>query len=85
MDEKIAIIQEAQKIYKVFYQNSDVFLLEHWKIEDWDVGWYQIRMALKEFPYDEETHFKAAVNKLSEKLLPQIYELGFLRDEVIYF
>ena len=80
--EGAAVLAAARK---VFYQNSDVFLLEHWKSESWDVGWYQIRMALKEFPYDESADFKAAFKKLGEKLLPQIYELGFLRDEVIYF
>ena len=29
--------------------------------------------------------FRAAFERLGEKLLPQIYSLGFLRDEVIYF
>ena len=57
--------------------------LKKFKIEDWDVGWYQLRMILK----DKLDGFKLKIlhNKLGEKILPQIYELGFLRDEVKYF
>jgi len=55
-----------------------------WKIFDWDAGWYQVRMSLKEIGFDFEK-FSAEFRKLGEKILPQIYELGFLRDEVKYF
>ena len=41
-------------------------------------------MSLKEIDYSFEK-FSAEFKKLGEKILPQIYELGFLRDEVKYF
>jgi len=47
-----------------------------WKITDWDVGWYQVRMSAGE---------TIDLSALSAKLLPRVYELGFLRDEVRYF
>ena len=50
--------------------------VRRWKIEAWDAGWYQVRNALD---------VKINLDALSTKLLPQIYELGFLRDEVKYF
>ena len=55
-----------------------------WKIFDWDAGWYQVRMSLKETGYNFEK-FSAVHKNWGEKILPQIYELGFLRDEVKYF
>ncbi|MBQ7705636.1 MAG: hypothetical protein IJT73_09460 [Selenomonadaceae bacterium] len=79
------VLDGAKEIYKVFYENLDELDTVDLKIENWDAGWYQVRMAVKNLILDEKILFQSAVQKLSEKLLPQIYELGFLRDEVIYF
>lgn len=79
-----AVLATAKEIYKFFY--AGLLELIDWtkyRIENWDVGWYQIRMSIKNF--EEVTALQIPYQKLSEKLLPQIYELGFLRDEVIYF
>jgi hypothetical protein len=58
---------------------------EELKLNRPDVGWYQIRNALKKrneagdsAPVDF-THFEAAYKALSEKLVPQVYALGFLK------
>lgn len=80
-----AVLERAKEIYKVFYENLNALDVVALKVENWDVGWYQIRMAVKDFIDDENTYFQAAFKTLGEKLLPQIYELGFLRDEVKYF
>jgi hypothetical protein len=71
-----AVLNAGRELYKKFYSELSTLDVRKWKIEDWDAGWYQIRMALG-----------ASLNleALSDKLLPQIYELGFLRDEVRYF
>ena len=74
--ESAQIVAAARELYKKFYAESTRLDLQRWKIADWDAGWYQIRMAL-----GESTDLSA----LSAKLLPQIYELGFLRNEVRYF
>lgn len=75
-DESRAVLREGRKIYKIFYEGLTNLNLKKYKIEDWDVGWYQVRMSLGA---------TINLNELSKKLLPQIYELGFLRDEVIEF
>ncbi len=75
-----AVLEAGKAIYKYFYENMRVLHYESMKIEDWDVGWYQVRMLAKDKRLTEK--LQAALKILSEKLLPQIYSLGFLRDEV---
>lgn len=74
--ESLAIINAGREIYKRFYAELDSLDVRRWKIDSWDAGWYQIRMSLGA---------SVDLTALSAKLLPQIYELGFLRDEVRYF
>ena len=74
--ESRAVLIEGRKIYKKFYSELENLNLIKYKIEDWDAGWYQVRMSLGA---------TINLNELGAKLLPQIYELGFLRDEVIEF
>lgn len=71
-----AVLNAGRAIYKKFYTSLNKLDVQKWKIEDWDAGWYQIRMSLSE---------SVDLSALGAKLLPQIYELGFLRDEVRYF
>ncbi len=70
------ILSAAREIYKKFFAELERLDVRRWKIEAWDAGWYQVRNALDA---------KINLDALSTKLLPQIYELGFLRDEVKYF
>ena len=70
------VIESGRELYRRFYKELPGLDVRRWKIETWDAGWYQIRMALEA---------RIDLTTLSEKLLPQIYELGFLRDEVKYF
>jgi hypothetical protein len=50
------------------------------KIETWDAGWYQIRMALKnaDLAADKMIELKELHRALRAKLLPQLYEYGIL-------
>mgnify|MGYP002624028715 CR=1 FL=1 len=82
--ESLRVLDCGREIYKYFYANFLELNFAKWKIFDWDAGWYQVRMSLKEICYDFEK-FSALHKLLGEKILPQIYELGFLRDEVKYF
>ncbi len=70
------VLAAGRAVYKKFFAQLETLDVARWKISDWDVGWYQIRMALGA---------TVDLSALSAKLLPQIYELGFLRDEVRYF
>ena len=71
-----AVLDAGRDIYKKFYADLERLDVRKFKIADWDAGWYQIRMSLGA---------TIDLSELSKKLLPQIYELGFLRDEVRYF
>ncbi len=71
-----SVLSAARTIYKRFYSELERLDAARWKIESWDAGWYQIRMSLG---------VSIDLSALSAKLEPQIYELGFLRDEVRYF
>ena len=57
---------------------------EH-KLNRPDVGWYQIRNALKARNANGDTapvnfsHFELAYQALTDKLRPQVFSLGFLR------
>ncbi|MEI7839593.1 MAG: hypothetical protein WCJ11_03740 [Methylococcaceae bacterium] len=57
---------------------------DDYKLNRLDVGWYQIRNALKSLNDTPNAvsfdNFEKAYKALSEKLQPQVYELGFLRD-----
>jgi hypothetical protein len=56
------------------------------KLNRADVGWYQIRKASEkrnssgDFPPVSFTPFKEAYANLTEKLQPQVYKLGFLKN-----
>lgn len=73
-------------LWKAFFFATDNYLVrEEFKLNRSDVGWYQIRNALKRrnesgdyIPVDF-TSFESAYQALGEKLRPLVYELGFLR------
>ena len=74
--EAAAVLSSGRELYKKFYAELATLDVARWKITDWDAGFYQVRMSLGA---------SIDLSALSKKLLPQIYELGFLRDEVRYF
>ena len=74
--EAAAVLTAGRELYKKFFAELEHLDVRRWKIADWDAGWYQIRMA---------TGATVNLSGLSAKLLPQIYELGFLREDVKYF
>ncbi len=80
-----AVLESAKEIYRTFYAQLLELDCKKFKITTWDAGWYQIRHALEEARLLDDQTFRADFDRLGEKLLPQIYELGFLRDEVTYF
>ena len=84
-DEAKEVIAKAKTVYKLFYANLNQMATHKWKIESWDVGWYQIRRCLTEhnIATDELKELSKANEKLANKILPQIEEYGFLdKDEV---
>lgn len=74
--EALAVLSAGKAIYKRFFAEISSLDVRKYKIETWDAGWYQIRMALGA---------TIDLSALSAKLLSKIYELGFLRDEIREF
>ena len=82
-----AVLDAARRLYREFYANITHTPWMDWKIETWDVGYYQIRNAMKEFKGQDARcpSLRVAHDALRAKLLPQIYSLGFLNPDVEYF
>ncbi|MCH8491010.1 MAG: hypothetical protein LAT81_13925 [Oceanicaulis sp.] len=77
-----AVLNEGRKLFQRFHATGfpNKIRLEY-KLGRADAGWFQVRRALDAFNDTEYTDFepfKAAYLKLSEKLRPQVFTLGFL-------
>ena len=83
--EASSVLSAARPIYKTFYARLNELDRLKYRLEAWDAGWYQVRRSLEDARLLDDKTFRAEFERLSAKLLPQIYELGFLRDDVIYF
>ncbi len=81
-----AVLNEGKKLWQAYFTHTDNHSVrEEYKLNRPDVGWYQIRNALKKrnesgdyVPVSFEP-FEQAYKSLTEKLRPMVYELGFLR------
>ena len=81
-----AVLDEGKKIWAAYFKQSfNHKIREELKLNRPDVGWYQIRQALK--AQNESGNsvpvsfaaFESAYKALSEKLRPQVYQYGFLK------
>ena len=81
-----AVLLAGRALWQAYFAHIDVrSVRDELKLNRPDVGWYQIRNALKArnasgdvAPVDF-TAFTNAYQALTDKLHPQVYELGFLR------
>ena len=75
-----AILKKGKEIYRFYFENLNQLRTNKFKIETWDAGWYQIRMALKnaDLAADKIIELKELHRALRAKLLPQLYEYGIL-------
>ena len=83
----MAVLAAGKQAWCAFFSRADDRATrELLKLNRQDSGWYQVRMALEartksasSVPFDFST-FETAYKKLELKLLPQIFDLGFLRE-----
>ena len=82
-----AVMDAAKSLYRKFYAEIANTNWMDAKIETWDVGYYQVCKALKEvgLAADEFVALKQAHDALRAKLLPKVYEYGFLNPDVEEF
>ena len=85
--EATAVLNEGKKLWKSYFAYKDNHSIRsEFKLNRSDVGWYQIRNTLKARNRNEDhipisfSQFDNAYKKLSSKLLPMVYELGFLKE-----
>jgi hypothetical protein len=80
-DEAQAVLDKAREIVRKTFKFRPLFNEEHenYQINTFDAGWYQIKALAKEYAKEDLEEFKTLYKKLSEKMLPMVYELGFLR------
>jgi len=74
------VLNAGREIYRFYFENINKLRTPKFKIETWDAGWWQIRMALNEQNLAEElfTILKDRHNTLKTKILPQISEYGII-------
>lgn len=80
------VLNEGKKLWQAYYSEIDTRdIREELKLNRVDVGWYQIRNALKRrnesgdfIPIDFKS-FEDVYKILTEKLQPMVYDLGFLK------
>ena len=76
-----AVLDMATELVKKSFKYRFMFDQDHpeYCINAFDAGWYQIKAMLKQYMPDELKEFKSLYKNLSDKLLLQVYELGFLK------
>ena len=81
-----AVLDAGRTLWQAYFAETDVRnVRDDLKLNRLDVGWYQIRNALKARNTNNDAApvdfslFETAYKTLSEKLQPQVFELGFLR------
>lgn len=81
-----AVMNEGRELWKAYFQHTDSHSVrEEFKLNRADVGWYQVRNAIKarnssgDFIPVSFSKFEEAYKELSNKLRPMVYELGFLK------
>jgi len=84
--ESTNVLERAKTLWRHYYEIIDVAAVrEQYKLNRADVGWYQVRKAFQarnlsgDYPPVSFDDFELAYGALSDKLIPQVYELGFLK------
>ena len=74
------LLNAGREIYKFYFENMNKLRTPKFKIETYDAGWWQIRMALNEQNLADElfTTLKEKHNLLKIKILPQLNEYGIM-------
>jgi hypothetical protein len=80
------VLDAGKELWKAYFAQIDIReVRDELKLNRPDVGWYQVRKALQarnkndDFTPVSFDSFEKAYQNLTEKLRPQVYELGFLR------
>lgn len=78
------VMRCAEQVYQYFYEHFNEIAWPKYKINNWDVGWWQIRMALDDAGIAEDLLEKMNnVHKiLGMQIMPKIYEYQFINPDM---
>jgi hypothetical protein len=81
-----AVLDAGRQLWRAYFSTTDVrSVRDEYKLSRPDVGWYQIRNALKARNASGDTvpvnfgPIEQAYQALTDKLKPMVFQLGFLR------
>lgn len=74
LDKACDIVRKTFKYRAMFDEDN-----ENYQICNFDCGWYQIKALAKEYAREDLEEFKVLYKKLADKMLPMVYEVGFLK------
>lgn len=76
-----AVLDKASEIVRKTFKYRELFndIMPEAQINNWDCGFYQIKLLCKEFAPDLLKEFKDVYKQLADKMRPLVYELGFLK------
>jgi len=80
-----AVLAEGKELWQAYFTYTDIQTLwDELKLNQTDVGWYQVRKALQQAGNASGDNARVAFNPfeeaykaITEKLQPMMYELGF--------
>ena len=81
------LLDSARDLYKTVYGNLPDLDWAAAKIDTWDFGMMQIKVAItnSDIAKKEITSLKSAHRLLGNKLRPMVYEYGFMEEDVVPF
>lgn len=76
------ILSTAKSLVINSFQYRTIFnsINPDYQINNWDAGWYQLKPLLKTYIPDDLKTFRTLHKQLGDKIRPQVYEYGILRD-----
>lgn len=74
------VLETAKSIYQFYFANLNQLRTNKFKVETYDAGFYQIKNCLKDVDLHKKEllDFNITLNKLRDKILPQLYAYNFI-------
>ena len=79
--EALNTLEKANELVIKSFKYRNLFNEDHpeYQINTWDAGYYQLKALWKEYLNDDFNEFRMLYKKLNDKMIPLVYELGFLK------
>lgn len=76
-----AVLDKANEILDKTVKYRTIFDTENkvYQVNNWDASYYQLKPIWKVYAKEDFAEFQTLFKKLSEKMRPMVYELGFLK------